>query len=252
MKELLFGLQQQTAYFPAVVLLIPGIILLICGLISWLAGIWGRSWIAGILAAAIALWLTPCFSPQKYALAAMAAIILFVFAFFLYRGFFALFSAALVAATAIIFLAADFRYEIYIPMLKAEPLTVDQSLNVVKEYSHYWWLYMRAFCNALTIKHLAVGGGAGIVILLIGARFNKLAIAFGCAAVGAIGMSAAMILLLMFKNSSPLDMIYSNALVYLSIFAAMIAFGTLEQFLLFSYKPKKKVEKDEEEQGDQQ
>ena len=253
MKDLLFGLQQQATYFPAAMLLIPGIALAICGLISWLAGIWMRSWISGILAAALALCVTLYFSPQKYALAVMATVILFVFAFFLHKGFFALFSAALVGLTAIIFLAAGFSYDVYVPLLNTETLTASQSIDIVKDYVYYFCLYVRTFFHSLSVQHIAIGSGLGFLALLTGAKFNKLTIAFGCAAAGAMAMFAAMVLLLIFKNSSPLDMIYSKPMMYLGILGGMIVFGTVEQVLFFSYKPKKKAKKDdEEEQGEQE
>lgn len=66
-----------------------------------------------------------------------------------------------------------------------------------------------------------------------------------CAALGTILIFTGMVLLLLYKGSVPISHISSRQPFYAVVFAAMIAFGTLEQLLFCRYTRKKPITKKE-------
>lgn len=93
-----------------------------------------------------------------------------------------------------------------------------------------------------------------IYTAIVGAGFffRRLVPALCCAALGTILIFAGMILLLLHKGSMPVSYISSRQPFYAVVFAAMIAFGTIEQLLFCRCAGKKSIAKKETSKGKQE
>jgi hypothetical protein len=75
---------------------------------------------------------------------------------------------------------------------------------------------------------------AALAVIFIAAGFFqwRFTSALCCAALGTMLVFAGMILLLLYKGAAPVSRLCLNQTFYLGVFAAMTAFGTIEQLLL--------------------
>lgn len=105
--------------------------------------------------------------------------------------------------------------------------------------------------NQDVIITLALAAAAVILLAVMdkifAVMFNKISVlwylvsAFFWAFLGTALIFAGMIYLLLYKGSKPADSIIGRPIFYIIVFAAMAAFGTVEQFILYR-KPAKKAD----------
>ena len=100
-------------------------------------------------------------------------------------------------------------------------------------------------CSQMPLYSWVIISALIIIFIAVGFFFWSLTSALCCATLGTILIFAGMILLLSYKGSEPIGHISSAKPYYTMIFAAMVAFGTIEQlFLCRSAKDKSKKEKE--------
>jgi len=75
-------------------------------------------------------------------------------------------------------------------------------------------------------------GAVVVAVILAGVYLWRFTSALCCAALGTLLVSAGMILLLLYKGTTPVSSICDRPSLYAAVFAGMTAFGTIEQLLL--------------------
>jgi hypothetical protein len=104
---------------------------------------------------------------------------------------------------------------------------------------------LKEVCSEMPLYSWVIISALVIISIVAGFFFRRLISALCCAAFGAILLFAGMILLLSYKGTEPISYISGNPSFYGMVFAAMVAFGSIEQLLLcrFAKGKTKRVEK---------
>lgn len=239
MVEILKSFEQVATRLRPAVLVLPGLSAAALGLFIWLGGLgFRRSLLAviGTLTGAGAAFCVLGRHPGAlFLLGLLGAFVALVFQRF--------FMAALLAGLAGI---AAFGVVAW-PHLKVaqgtlagqlnatedrRPLTTQESLETVR-------LYLLDLSDAsqragaqLVASRWAVVAAAALVFLLIGLLFRHLGGALACAIFGTTLIFSGLVSLLWFKGAGPVTRIEARASFFGLVFAAMVAFGAVEQWIL--------------------
>lgn len=217
MLEILQNFERTGDQLSPTALIVLGMVCVLTGLFIWLGGLGFRKVlvaVAGVGGGAICGFLI---AGRNVILAMVLATVAVVIAIILEKIFITIMSAALAAFLGFAVLAGPYVED-------AEGLK--QTCSQMPLYS---WVIISALI---------------IIFIVAGFFFWRLTSALCCATLGTILVFAGMILLLSYKGSEPIGHISSAKPYYTIIFAAMVAFGTIEQlFLCRSAKDKLKSEK---------
>ncbi|HUV40330.1 MAG TPA: hypothetical protein VMW23_00905 [Sedimentisphaerales bacterium] len=204
-----FNLERTLSGLKPVYLTVPGIAAVLAGLFLWLGGLGLRIPLVTLLGAVSggALgWLVI----GKISAVAILAVLAAAAAVFFERIFIIVLTAILAAACGFVVLAG--------PYVNGADNLSKAILNASGQIPLYIWLAILAVT---------------VTVLAVGFLFRRLISALCCASLGAMLIFAGMIVLLVYKGTMPLSYINSRPLFYAGVFAAMVAFGTTEQLLLW-------------------
>jgi hypothetical protein len=237
--EVLKSFEQEASRFQPMILVVPGLAMVALGLIAWLAGMCLRRLVLALAGAAIwgiAGWLLGGPNPAVWAPAA---------------GGGAVFGAILPRLSTAILLAAFGVAVAFAVTTKAhlaqgqgtpsgapdaargeERLTVPESFRAVRIRVFDIVGRVKAATADLEPVSLAVIAVSGLVLLMLGLLFARLAGALAFSVLGAWLIFAGLIALLIFKGSAPIVFIQKQGAFYGLVLLGMMAFGTLEQLLL--------------------
>lgn len=256
--EILKSFEQVAGRFSPVVLIAPGLALVVLGLLAWLGGICLRRVVpalVGVGAGALVGFFVGRQSAPVYALAAGAGA---AFGAFLPRAFVAVLLVVLGVAAAFVVVARTHLLEEQETLFGVpesgqaeERFTVQQSLDAVRAYAIDVKDRAGAACRKLTPVDGAIVVAVGLGLSVLGVVFGRLAGALTCSTLGAALIFAGLILLLMFKGSTPVARIEQQGAFYGLVLVGMAAFGTLEQLFLCRppvREPKAKAGKSQPEQ----
>ena len=263
MLEILQNFERAAARFATPVLIVPGLIILIIGLFMWLRGLSLRRLLASLIGtitgAICAFYL---FSRNIFTTtiaACIAALVAIVFK----RLIIAILLAALAAAVCFIILIAPYMKPADAEAssdqeIMPEPsstLSVNESLQVVKSYAIEFDNKTKNACWQMPLYKWAIIAVSAIILIVPSLIFWRLFSALFFAAWGALLIYSGMVLLLLYKGSSPISRIADRSSFYSIVLVVMIAFGTIEQYLLCrdgKRQPTRKKPADNEPQEPQQ
>jgi hypothetical protein len=205
MFEIIGHLEEATAGFSPTVAIAIGLVAVTAGLFVWLGGLGLRKLLVAIVGAVAgglcAYFITGRSLPPTLISAAVGAAVAVTFEQILITAVAALLAALCTFAAFAYLFSPDF----------TEGLG-----RACLQLPAYCWPIM-----AVVV----------VVIVAAGAYLWPLTSAMCCAALGTILIFAGMIMLLMQKGAGPVTYIDGRGLFFAAIFAAMVAFGTLEQLL---------------------
>lgn len=239
MIGVLESFEQQAGRFPPLLLLAPGLALVALGLIAWLAGIGVRRLVlalVGMAIGAITGWLLRGPNPAVVVPAVLGGAVLMAI-------WPRLSTAILLAALAII---VAFVITTKIPLggeqktfagraqvgPGQEQLTVPESLQTMRILAFDVVGRVKAAAADLEPVSLAVIVAPGLVLLFSGLLFARLAGALTFSTLGTLLIFAGLVVLVIHKGSAPIALIQKQGAFYELVLLGMVAFGTLEQFVL--------------------
>jgi hypothetical protein len=220
-----------------IVLVLPGLVLAVLGLFVWLGGLGFRRVLMGIVGTLFGG--LGAFSLAKGNLiATVSAAMAWAFIGVIFQRFFAVVLLGLIGAVGAFLVLAW-------PAPGAEPamfsvgqapegqaLAAGESLEIVESH----WLDLeekvREAGREMVKARWALVALAALVMLGLGIALRRFGVALACATVGTVLVFVGLVLLLMFKGSEPVTYIESRPAFFGIVFACMVAFGTLEQFVL--------------------
>lgn len=239
MVEILKSFEQIAGRFNPVVLVLPGLVLAALGLITWLAGMCRRRLVLGLVAALTGGLASFFISQQNLIVGVLAAGGLAAFAAGAPRLFVAVVLAWLGVVVAFGVLAKGQLFQQQGLLLSGQTLsqaetqfTMQESLDAVQAYVLDVRDRIGAIARQQTPGDLAILGGVGAGLLIVGLLLARLAGALTCSAVGSGLVFAGLILLLIYKGSTPVARMEQQGAFFGLVLLGMGAVGTLEQLLL--------------------
>jgi len=262
MFEILQNFERMAARFNTMVLIGPGLVAVLLGLFVWLGGLGFRKLLVAV-AGAISGTVCGFFIIGRNIIPAMvsAALAAFIAVMFekifitiLAAGLAAVFGFVVLVNPHIENLAASRQYPEYEIQNQAAFLSVHQTVETVKEYATDFSTEVRQACLQMPAHNWAIIAALAAISIAAGFFLWRLTSALCCAALGTLLIFAGMILLLIYKGAEPVSYISRRQSFYAAVFAAMIAFGTVEQLLLCrpakrQLTTKKEISKSDEEQS---
>jgi hypothetical protein len=239
MLEIVQNFEQIAVRFNPALLAGAGLAAVLTGLLIWLAGMGFRRLLAAI-AGAITGGICGFFTTSRNVMSVgiFAAVGASVAALF-EKVFMVLLAAALAAALAFAIMGKIYIKESGAAPInhtdaqnQAEPFSFSQTQETLKTCAADFYAKIKQAGSQMPTVNWAITAGAGIILLVAGSFSWRLAAALCCATLGTILIFTGMTLLLLYKHAAPISCICSNRPFYLGVFAAMIAFGTIEQLFL--------------------
>ncbi len=238
MLKILQDIEHSAAWISPLLLVGLGLVVILVGLFIWLGGLGFKKLliaVAGIVSGGVFGFVL--FGLNIFAAMALAAIVAFV-AIAFERVFITILAAALTAVICFAVVAGP-----YIAKPKAaitfnhapaagKTFGVRESIDRVEVYISDSAQRIRKTCSQMPFYTWAIIAVPVIISAVIAIYFWHFTSAVCCSALGTMFIFAGMIFLLLQKGSRPLSCIYNKPLFYLSVFAAMVAFGTIEQLII--------------------
>jgi hypothetical protein len=239
MLNCLRNFEQSALSFSPIVLVGLGLAAVLAGLFLWLGGLGFRKIVAAILgtvSGSICGFFIIGHNIAALVSAAIAAVIAVIFE----RIFITVLAAGLAAALGLAILAGPDieKSNVAIPVNQDEAsgqrltVSISGSLRILKVFAVDCIDVIKQSCSGMPKSNWAVIAALIVIFILAGLYIYRLASAFCCATLGTMLIFAGMILLLLYKTSAPISRICYSRSFYLTVFLAMIFFGTLEQMLL--------------------
>jgi len=239
MVEILKSFEQVAGRFSPAVLVLPGLVMAALGLVTWLAGMCRRRLILGLVGALTGGLAGFFISQQNLIVGVLAGGGLAAFAAGAPRLFVAVVLAWLGVVVAFGVLAKGQLFQQQGLLLSGQTLgpaetkfTAQQSLDVVQAYVLDVRDRIGTIARQRIPADLAILAGVGAGLLIVGLLLARLAGAMICSVVGSGLVFAGLILLLIYKGSTPVARMEQQGAFYGLVLLGMIAFGTLEQLLL--------------------
>jgi hypothetical protein len=237
--EVCKSFEQEASRFAPMVLLVPGLVMVGVGLIAWLAGLWLRrpvlAW-AGTAGGGLAAWLL--FGPNA-TIVALAAGGGAVLGAVLPRLFTAVLLTAFSVAVAFVVVTttrpAEGQRTLSVSQNVGqgqERLAVSDSIKTARVLLFDLVGRVKAAARDLETASWAVVAVPGLVLLVLGLLFPRLAGALTFSALGTALMFAGLIVLLIHKGSGPVGLVQKQGAFYGLVLLGMVVFGTLEQAVL--------------------
>lgn len=246
MLEVLQSFEQAAARLSPVVLIGPGLAAVIIGLFIWLGGLGFRRLLvaaAGAVAgASLGFFVVGRTFNVAVALACVAAVLAVIFQ----KVFMIILAALLAVAIAFVFLARPyagaFRTDLPQATTGLQPYDISSSLGVMENYSLDLGERAKRIFSEMPPLNWAIMVLVVLAVVVAGLLLVRLISAFCCAVLGTSLIFGGMTMLLFFKGSQPLTAMYNKPSLYGAAFAAMAAFGTIEQ-LIFCREKKRAGQK---------
>lgn len=251
MLEIARNFEQIAARFSPLVLIVPGLVAVLAGLFIWLGGLGARRLLVAVAGAIVGgicgLFIIGRNIVSALILAAAAAAIAIIFE----RIFIAILAAALAAVLGFVVLARPYfaNSQVAVPVNRdqprnqAKPLTTHQTLQTIKAYTSDFRTEIKQVCSQMPLYSWLILAALAAISILAASLLWRLTSALCWATLGTMLIFAGMILLLLYKAASSITSIYNRSLFFTTVFAAMVAFGTIEQLLLCQYAKKKFLRK---------
>ena len=251
MLEILQNFEQTAARFSPIVLIGPGLATVLVGLFIWLGGLGFRRLLAAAVGAVsggiCGFFIAGRNIMTAIILAAVAAAIAVIFE----RLFITILAAALAGVFGFAVLAWPYienPQEVTPTNSSKVPaqgpaLSVRESIEKVKVYVADVSEKIKQACSQMPVYSWLILLVLGVIFIVVGFFFRRLASALCCSALGTMLIFAGMILLLLYKGSVPISSIYSKPPFYGAVFVAMTGFGTIEQLLLCQRAKRESIRK---------
>ena len=229
-----------TTQLNPVVLVGPGLVCVITGLFVWLGGLGFRKIlvaVAGVITGGICGFFA---IRQNIVSAVFTAALAAALAILFERVFITILTASLAAVFAFAILAGyyieDSQQQIPINSSRLSNqnavLGIRESAEKMKTYIIEAGLKLKHACLQMPLYIWAMIMVFMLICMVVGFSLWHLASALCCSALGTVLIFTGMILLLLNKGSMPVNIISSRSSYYVTVFAAMMVFGTTEQLLL--------------------
>lgn len=260
MVEVCQHFEQAAAQFSPSILIGAGAAGVVLGLFVWLGGL-GLSKMLLAVAGAVAGGACGFFiKGGNFIIASAAAAFGVVIAVVFARIFIILLAGVIAAAFGFAVLAgpdigsADslVQYRLDETQGAIEPLSLRQSAETAKTYAADFGEAIKQTGLELPVGRWAIIGGVIVIFLAAGLLVWRLASALCCSALGTVLIFGGMILLLLYKGAEPISAICLRGQFYLCVFAGMIAFGTVEQWLVCRRRTAKSAAKKQAAKEDQE
>ena len=111
-------------------------------------------------------------------------------------------------------------------------MSVNKSIEIVKAYTVDFAKKIKLACSQMPLQRWAIIAVLAIISIIFGFYLWNLTSALCFSTMGTTLIFGGMILLLMYKGAAPISSMRNKPLLYLGVFVAMTACGTLEQLLL--------------------
>jgi len=255
MPEIVLNIEQAAKWLKPVVLVAPGVTALLLGLVIWLGGLSLRRFLMAVIGAAAAAACGFFIIGCDIVTSAVLAVLVSVIAALVERVFIVILAAIMAVAVGFAILAKPYFEEpaaMVLTQERAGPLTVEQSLDVVKTYISSCVVEAEQAGSEMPFYNLAILAGLGVIFLIGGFVFWNSVSALCCAALGTMLVFAGMILLLLYKGAAPIANIREDKSFYTSVFMTMVLFGTALQLLLFRQGIRKQADLGESGQAEKE
>ena len=240
MLEIFQNFEQMTARISPWILIVAGVVALLVGLFIWLGGlslgkvivaiagavsgvivglfVIGRNTFSALLSAAVAVVIAIIF--EKVIIILLAAILAAAICFAVLAGPYIEHSQAQTAAAPN-----------EMPTQAATP-GVSQTIEELKAYTLNVGEKIKQAGSQMPVQKWAIVAAPAVILMVGGLTLRRLTSALYFSVQGTLFIFAGMILLLLYKGTRPVSHIRVNPSIYASVFAAMTAFGTIEQLLI--------------------
>lgn len=237
MLEILQNFERALSKLAPIVVILPGLAAVVAGLFVWLGGLGFKRLLAGLIGAVAGGSAGFFLGTHNVVSIAIAGAIVALIAIMFERVFIVIVAAALMAAFVFVVLTGPY-FRSAIPEAAemapaSQPATVRQSIETVKEYAVGFGYAVKWVGSRMPVYGWAILAAVAVVSAVVGLYLWRLASALCCAAIGTTLIFVGMILLLSYKNAAPITKMSGGSPVYAAVFLGMIAFGTIEQWLLF-------------------
>ncbi len=260
MLEIAQHFEETSVWFSPVVLIGPGAAAVLTGLFIWLGGLGLRRIVVAIAGAVSGGVCAFFITGGNITLATVSAGLAVFIAILFEVIFITILTGALAAVLGFAVLVGPYienpdslrPYPAYKTQNVAEPLSVGQTVEIVKVYAADFSTEIKEACPQMPVYSWAIIAALAVIFMAAGFFFWRLTLALCCATLGTMLISGGMISLMLYKGAVPISGIWRRAPLYAAIFIGMIVFGTIEQLLLcqrIRKKPitKKEATKDKEE-----
>ncbi len=240
MLESLQNFEQSTAKSAPLVLIVPGLTAVVVGLFIWLSGLRLKRPLLGLIGAIIGAICGFLLSKGNLIATAIVTGVAALASAIFQRLIITLLLAALVAVVCFAILAAPYtkttdaaaNNDQVVITESGQTMSARESLQAVKAYAVSFGSKLKNACRQMPFYNWAIIVALTIILIVPGFLFRRLASALFFSVLGTILIFAGMILLLLFKGSTPISRIADKGLFYTAVFIAMTVFGTFEQLLL--------------------
>ena len=249
MLYILRHFEKTAVHLDATVLVVSGLVAFLLGLVVWLGGTAFRRLLTTVAGAIVGCIFGLLIAGKNITSALASAGLAAVLAAVLEKLFITMLAALLAAVIGFAVLARPYIQEnpgtiptdLQNAQNNAGTLNPGQTIQVVKEYATTLFTQIRHISSQMTTFKPAVIAGIVAAVLIMGFFFGNLIAALAAATLGTILVFAGIVLLLLYKGAEPISQISSQQTFYATVFAAMTAFGTVEQLLVCRRPAKKKA-----------
>ncbi len=233
-----------TVRLSPVVLVGPGLVCVIAGLFVWLGGLGFRKLLVAV-AGAITGGVCGFFAiGQNIVSAAFTAALATALAMLFERIFITILTGTLVAAFAFAVLTESYvensqqatAISLGETSVQGSAVGVRESAEKMKAYIIDAGQKIKQACLHMPMYKWAIIMVLVLICMVVGFSLWQLASALCCSALGTVLIFAGMILLLLHKGAMPVSIISGRSSFYVTVFIAMMAFGTAEQLLLCKHQ----------------
>jgi len=239
MLEILQNFERAVSKLAPIVVILPGLAAVVAGLFVWLGGLGFKRLLAGLIGAVAGGSAGFFLGTHNIVSIAIAGAVVALIAMIFERVFIVMVAAALVAASGFVVLTGPY-FRSALPEAAeitpaSQPATVQQSIETVKEYAVGFGYAVRWVGSRMPVYGWAILAAVAVVSAVVGLYVWRLASALCCAAIGTTLIFVGMILLLSYRDAAPITKMSSpdRAGIYAGVFLGMIAFGTIEQWIVF-------------------
>lgn len=257
MLEFAQHFEQIATRFRPIVLIGPGLAAILLGLFVWLGGLGIRGVLVAVLGAVSGGICGFFMGGRNIIFAVVSAGLAAAVAIMFEKKFIIMLAAAIAAVFGFVVLAwpyienADSLKQF--PQCEApdegEYLSMRQFVEIATAYIANFSTGIQQICSQMPLHSWVIIITFGVIFIAAGFFLWRVTSALCCAAVGTTLIFAGLISLLLYKGSGPLSSICRSAPFYAGVFAAMIAFGMIEQLLLCRPAGRKMTAKSQSNKG---
>jgi hypothetical protein len=239
MFEILQNFELISRGLKPVLLLGIGLAGITVGLFLWLGGLKFKKILISIIAASAGYIFGIYIIDANFIVSIIIAAVAVSAALLIERAFISIMTALLITAVSFVVLSRSY-FDDSISMYSvpdtqpAEGTTLNfrESLERLKLYFIDSGENIKNIASKLPFYIDVFLAAIASVCIVAGYLLRNLTCAFCCSALGTLSIFAGMITLLLFKGAEPVEGISNRPSIYISLIAAMTAFGTFEQLVL--------------------